>query len=399
MITVLFDITKKCNLSCRHCYNSKYIGKNDDTNHLLVNKFLSLNYDQIERIHILGGEPFCYEKLFDFIAAVPDNIKISINTNGTFLSPSIVDNISKFHNIDQITISIDGHDSFSNDLIRGQNAFIKTMSKLPLLSSMENVKKNLAFVVTTSNFKSISKLGSIAKLYDFDNIFISFLYREGNARNNESILDDNTKEQIASEIAELINKSSPSLKVVVDSKQYLSAYISSKIMGNVEYLSNTFNGCRGGKEIIFISQDKKVYPCGPCEKYGDKFMIMDLKKECVKLNLEKISYLFCNNGACFPDIHYDVNDMELYSKRKILKEINDFNFTKIHIKEYQQIVNYNKNVFLIDFINNNIYKLPFLSTLDIQNVNNDNTYIDKLDLLGKYSFLALAKKGVLDTKD
>lgn len=128
---VLFlDITSKCNLRCRHCYNNRYFESKEDS--FDYTEFLETikNY-KLERIHILGGEPLLSPYLFDIVEyANLKNITVSINTNGTYLDETMFRRLSAYKNIDQITVSLDGGVAADNDIIRGKGTYEKVVGNL-----------------------------------------------------------------------------------------------------------------------------------------------------------------------------------------------------------------------------------------------------------------------------
>jgi len=69
--TILWDITSKCNLRCRHCYNAdKYFSNKEypvlNTPQIsAVLKKLSLS--GFNHIHLLGGEPLVRQDIWDII--------------------------------------------------------------------------------------------------------------------------------------------------------------------------------------------------------------------------------------------------------------------------------------------------------------------------------------------
>lgn len=121
-------LTNQCNLSCPHCY--MFSGKQNN-NELSTDEIIGLITDYAKvaagnRITISGGEPTIHND-FDKIVKTASELGIEINllTNGSLLSASRINTLSKF--ISSIQISIDGFSEESDAVIRGAGHFEKAL--------------------------------------------------------------------------------------------------------------------------------------------------------------------------------------------------------------------------------------------------------------------------------
>ena len=79
--TLLFDVTSRCNLRCKHCYNSNYFSSTKrETNEKADNVITFIHTNEINHVHILGGEPLLSEETWKLIDAC-EKTTFSINTN------------------------------------------------------------------------------------------------------------------------------------------------------------------------------------------------------------------------------------------------------------------------------------------------------------------------------
>lgn len=91
------EVTQKCNLYCRHCYenSSKNIVSSDmtiDSFKTAVNALQSLG---VKRIQLVGGEPFVHSNIVDMINIAKDTFDfVEIYTNGTLLTDELLQLIS-----------------------------------------------------------------------------------------------------------------------------------------------------------------------------------------------------------------------------------------------------------------------------------------------------------------
>ena len=100
--SIAHELTMRCNLDCKHCYQKDY------KHHKLKEATLEDIRDFYKRmpnvpVKLTGGEPFCREDIAEIIKAIGKR-ELSILTNGTLLDSSKLKN-SK---ISTLSVSIDG---------------------------------------------------------------------------------------------------------------------------------------------------------------------------------------------------------------------------------------------------------------------------------------------------
>lgn len=122
---LFLEVSRKCNLRCKHCYN--------ESSQLLTD-FLS--YDDIRRLavsakkmgayifQITGGEPLIRKDIQQIIELVGGlGFKITIFTNLTYLPETIIIQMKKFQI--KVVTSVDFLDSFKHDEFRGRRGALK----------------------------------------------------------------------------------------------------------------------------------------------------------------------------------------------------------------------------------------------------------------------------------
>ena len=127
---VVFYLDSFCNLRCKHCYiGNELLKQHFDYEPNSIIKFLS-QYDSLDRITILGGEPFLYKNI-NFILSKVNSFNINekrITTNLTDIS--LLDTNILLNGDYRLAVSIDGHNQSLHDSIRGKNTFIKTLATI-----------------------------------------------------------------------------------------------------------------------------------------------------------------------------------------------------------------------------------------------------------------------------
>lgn len=133
-ITVLKSIniylTNECNLRCRHCFMNSGSKMKDELNTEEWLRVLSdLKKAGGEYITISGGEPLMQEDFEKIVKCAADlGINITVLTNGTLWSDSLIDRLSIY--ISEVQISIDGIDEISNSIVRGVGYYEKAMNSV-----------------------------------------------------------------------------------------------------------------------------------------------------------------------------------------------------------------------------------------------------------------------------
>ncbi|RJP62540.1 MAG: radical SAM protein [Ignavibacteriales bacterium] len=294
MSTLLYDITLKCNLRCKHCYNSDYFNIDNDLYDNFEFVMEHIRQRKVDHIHILGGEPFVSDKLWIFLDKIDESISVSINTNGTLLNNTNVRHLIGYKNIKQLTISLDGHNEASNSLIRGNNVFNNVIRNVNALRQLIddkslNIDLNLAFVCTPDNVMSISKLPLLAFKEGFNNILLSFLYYEGNARGFTGFKYNYSN--VLNEIVVMLNEGQLySIPITLDLKPAFQKLLEITSGYSIRTNENS-HSCYVNENYFYISALNEAYPCGPSSKIADK----------------KFKYQDCSSWTNFKEIDNEIS--------------------------------------------------------------------------------------------
>ena len=145
---VFLYVINKCNLNCPQCIykpdNIFTIGNKEipfNTASKLMSDFHEIG---ARKLTLLGGEPTLYGNEIPNSYSICDLVSeaksigydyVRMDTNGVFES-HILDN-GKMKLIDEISFSIDGYDSATNDLIRGDGSFNKAIENIKRAIQLE----------------------------------------------------------------------------------------------------------------------------------------------------------------------------------------------------------------------------------------------------------------------
>ena len=157
---VVWNMTKRCNLRCVHCYafaeNETYRGDelSTDEGRALIDDLASFGSPVIL---FSGGEPLLREDLPDLIDyAVEKGLRAVISTNGTLITPEKARIFARC-NLSYIGVSLDGL-SEVNDTFRGvRGAFAKAIEGIRNAREA-GIKVGLRFTINKRNVDEIPKI-------------------------------------------------------------------------------------------------------------------------------------------------------------------------------------------------------------------------------------------------
>ena len=158
------QITKNCNLKCRHCYigdQNRDGGRGGEKDELSLDQIQAVlrEFEAIQGLRVLisGGEPLMHSQFEKINEMLPEFfIRKILITNGLLLTKRILTAL----NVHEIQVSIDGLE-YAHDSLRGKGTF---------RSAMETVKRSLdaGFQVSVSTMvhgKNLEDFDDMEKLF------------------------------------------------------------------------------------------------------------------------------------------------------------------------------------------------------------------------------------------
>lgn len=158
---ISWNITKRCNLKCRHCYldASELEGGSELTTleaKKVVDEIASLNRHSM--LILTGGEPLLREDCLEIAGhAAGQGITVVLGTNGTLLDRETVRRIVK-SGVKGVGVSIDSSSPLYHDRFRGlPGAWQKTASGIDVLGE-QGVEFSIHLTVTKDNIDEIARV-------------------------------------------------------------------------------------------------------------------------------------------------------------------------------------------------------------------------------------------------
>jgi radical SAM protein with 4Fe4S-binding SPASM domain len=263
---VSLNITKKCNLRCRHCFSD---GGEADANELTTPEIFNL-LDQMKNtgsfhVAIGGGEPLLRKDLFQIIEyAKKKSIAVSIVTNGTLINKKVAQKLNA-SNLDTITVSLDGLEK-NHDYIRGKGNFQKTINGIKILKKYcQTPKLALRVIINKLNVGECRALVKLAENFSFDLIRFTPMLLSGRAKDNRDLLITQ------GEYIHFLQKGKE-----IQSKSGVEVILPGARSGPEWLICPENFGCHCGKQICWINQTGDFYPC---IFFGEEFKAGNIRNE------------------------------------------------------------------------------------------------------------------------
>ena len=313
-----FEMTNKCNLRCKHCYNIKYLesGKKDlttDEIKKVIDKSLEAG---VKDIGFSGGEPFMRDDIFELIE-YSKAFPIHILSNGILIDEKVVERLNQIDDLFlEIRISLDG---FSKHECLRNYDYKKVLHNIELL-----LKNN--YVITVNTMITDDNLDQLMEMYEYfktigvDRWRLDFIFNAGNAMKNGIKYDEESK--LFSVLKELIDryiKEEPEMELDIN-KVFRSRFLYDKapITYSLDSKPCEYQGS------LTVRPNGDVSFCPSMDKtYGNIFessvediansdewkafaniKVRDLPSKCTEC-----SYMEYCGGGCRADAYYSTSDV------------------------------------------------------------------------------------------
>lgn len=270
---VFLQLTKYCNLRCRHCwvYQNDYKNGIEKARELSTKEMLDLIdllYDRGTRwINFLGGEPLLREDL-DVILdhARKKGMYCEMSTNGMLVEKKI-GTLRKVHNL---CISIDG-DKESNDLMRGQGTYEQIIKAIKIVVN-HKIPLRLHSVLTRYTMNSLDNMVKLAKKFNLKFNFAECSLPNIDNRDPNLVLSDHELETFYQkykkykQTTKTVASSLTAINYVINWPLKNSRTITKKDL--LKLKPGSFYPCLLGERSCMVDVDGKVYSCPERWKEG-----------------------------------------------------------------------------------------------------------------------------------
>lgn len=262
-ISILWDITYRCNMKCNHCLIDDKTGT-EEMKLKDIKKILS----ELKKFHVFvinfsGGEPLVRTDFLDILKATSElNFGIRLSTNGLLITEKILE---KFVDLDVFCIqfSLDGigvtHDNF-----RGiKNAYKKTLDATQLAVE-KGFYTTISTMITSQNINEIPDLINLAVTMEVSSLKLNTFMPVGRGKKNKDIFVVPKKrlKELSVEVSKIKKKYEKLIDLQIDSLYPWLINSQGKLQNNPNFIAISPKiKCSAGQTNLVISPNGTVYPC------------------------------------------------------------------------------------------------------------------------------------------
>ncbi|KQC15899.1 MAG: hypothetical protein APR56_11540, partial [Methanosaeta sp. SDB] len=207
-------------------------------------------------IILSGGEPLLRTDVFILAEyARKQGVRVSLATNGTLLSPEMVEKI-KGAGIMRVSISLDGPDPETHDATRGSGSFDLSMRGIENLRDKVDFQINMT--ITKENLDQVGATMDLAERLGAVAFHLFFLVPTGRG-SEEELVRPKEQDEILRWVAEECKKRAIEVKVTC-APQY--GRVIREILTEAERTGMMGSSCLAGTSFVFVSRTGDVCPCG-----------------------------------------------------------------------------------------------------------------------------------------
>jgi MoaA/NifB/PqqE/SkfB family radical SAM enzyme len=289
---VIWEITNECNYGCKYCIFASTGRKPEGelTTKEIFSALAQLKSEGFNHIKFTGGEPFLRNDMIDVLKEANKlGFQFDISTNASKLNEQLVEQLSEL-NLEYIHVSLDGHDLFSHESVRGKKSFNPTINGLKLLCS-KGLKVRVGCVIHSENENHLRDFVQFCDSLGIKHIVFSMMEPVGRLR-------DKTKGLAIKPISELAT--------IIDGikSEYVNILISHNLQSmqkisvdSIKSKRSNNSACPAGERFLFINSIGDVSPCTWVSEHRPEYIGGKINKQSLKEILTSNSILAMRNLA------------------------------------------------------------------------------------------------------
>lgn len=199
---VIWNLTRRCNLKCRHCYAvaADHHFPGELTSDEAFTVLDDLAHYGIPALILSGGEPLSRADTLEIARrSKAHGLYTALSSNGTLTDGPMADEIAKI-GFDYVGISLDGIGK-TNDWFRGQDGAFDAGLAGVRACVARDIKVGLRYTMTSENAEQLPDLLDLAMSEGVEKFYLSHLVYAG--RGNKNRMDD-TKREVTRESLDLL---------------------------------------------------------------------------------------------------------------------------------------------------------------------------------------------------
>jgi len=265
---IMWEITYKCNLRCKHCCTKAGKKSEDELSFAQVKDVLGqFPENGLNGVYFTGGEPLMREDIFDILrAAAGKKMRVSLASNGTLITKDVAKRLVS-SGVNSVHVSLDDirpayHDAF----VGKEGAFDSTVLGIKNLIGVGGVVK-VDYMVTNANYPQIEEFLEFVRKLGVKYVIVSSVFNVGRAKGNKKLfLNKRERSEVDRTVVNMKKKYSGTLNLY---------YARSTVQGK----SLPLTVCPGGKHWFHLDGIGNMSPCSYVTKEDKSFMAGNVKHE------------------------------------------------------------------------------------------------------------------------
>ena len=269
---VFWNITKRCNLACSHCYINAGSGGGEELSLDEAKRFMAdLAEMKVPLLMFTGGEPLLRNDIWQLAEFAQElGLKTALSTNGTLITKEIAAKI-KTMGIEYVGVSLDGAREETHDSIRNQpGSFQKAVRGLQNCVEA-GIRTGIRVTITRDNYREVESLIELTHELKIPRFCVYWLVPSGRGR---EVYEKQIEPEEAFQIFDTLFQKAGELNeeemeiLTVDAPQD-GIYLLNKMKetGSPEYenaltlLHYRGDSCSAGDRVANVDPAGNVYPC------------------------------------------------------------------------------------------------------------------------------------------
>ncbi len=260
-LSVLWDITYRCNMRCRHCLIEDEFSATEMSLDEVERVMRELRRMKVFNITFSGGEPLLRGDLLDILGIASKlNFGIRLSTNGLLLSDNLLEKMGSL-DVYCIQISLDGVGESHDTLRNFKGAYVRAVDALRRASD-SGFYTIMSTMITSHNYREIGDLFDLAVSIGVSsfklNTFIPM--GEGKKSRDQLHLPPEKLRELAKEIINRKHKYEGTIDMQLNA---LFPWLlkSGQILQERRPSQSAKLKCSAGHSNLVISPEGTIYPC------------------------------------------------------------------------------------------------------------------------------------------
>ncbi len=267
---IVWDVTYRCNLRCKHCYSTAGKPWKDELNEEEAMKALRILADAgVTAIAFSGGEPLLRKDFFDLARTAKDyGMFVSVATNGTLLSKDVVRKLKEC-GVWFVQISLDGTKE-THEKFRGIEGIYEKVIEGIRNCVEEGLITCISTTATRLNYHDVPKVMDLAEelgvqwfmLYNFIPVGRGDFEMDLSAKEREELLKELWRRLKATGI-NFMSTAPYYARIAMQEESSIvpTHFYNSNLEGKLKVLADFIGGCGCGRFYLAMRANGNIEPC------------------------------------------------------------------------------------------------------------------------------------------